>query len=169
LIVCVDVDYRADAVVAAAIAIPTWDTAAPAVLRVVRTPGAAPAYESGSFWKRELPYSLAALAAVEAAGVALDVVVVDGYVWLGPGAPGLGARLRAALAGNPAVVGVAKTPFRTAASVAREVLRGASTTPLFVTSDGIEPARAAAHVKAMHGAHRVPTILRAVDRACRDG
>ncbi len=168
MIVCVDVDYRDAEVVAAAVAFPSWEADAPTAVVVTRSAGAAPAYVSGSFWRRELPYLTGVLARAETDGIVADVVVVDGYVWLGPGAPGLGARLRDALARKPPVVGVAKTPFRGAASVAREVVRGSSTTPLFVTADGVDLADAAAKVRAMHGPHRVPTMLRRVDAACRE-
>lgn len=163
MIVCLDVDYRKDAVVTARLVIPNWDSKAPASLVTIRTRGAAPDYVPGAFYRREMPYLVAALE-----GVAASVVVIDGYVWLGPGAPGLGAHLWDAIGKRAAVVGVAKTPFRGAAPIVREVKRGASNTPLFVTAAGIEPEIAADRVRVMHGPHRLPAMLRRVDRACRD-
>jgi deoxyribonuclease V len=168
LILCLDVDYRRDAVVTARLAIPKWDSEAPASVATLRSDGPAPSYVSGSFWKRELPYLLAAIAAAEADGIDVDTVVIDGYVWLGAGAPGLGARLKDALPKTPAVVGVAKTPFRGAAAIVREVLRGVSKTPLFVTAAGLDPDVAASSVRSMSGPHRIPAMLRRVDRACRE-
>lgn len=163
MIVCLDVDYRKDAVVTARLVIPTWDSKAPASLTTIRTKGAAPDYIPGAFYRREMPYLVAALE-----GIAASVVVIDGYVWLGPGAPGLGAHLWEAIGKRAAIVGVAKTPFHGIATIVREVRRGESKTPLFVTAAGMEPDDAAAHVREMHGPHRMPAMLRRVDRACRD-
>jgi deoxyribonuclease V len=121
------------------------------------------AYTPGMFFVRELPAILAVLA-----GTAdLDLVVVDGYVDLDPeGRQGLGAHLRDHV--TAAVVGVAKTPFR-AATHALAIHRGGSTRPLYVTAAGIDPVAAAAMVKAMAGAHRLPDALRRVDALARAG
>lgn len=163
MIVCVDVDYRAAEVVAACVGFHDWRDAAPALEAVTRTAGPPPAYESGAFYRRELPYLMAALAALAAPP---RVVVVDGYVWLAPGRPGLGAHLHAALGGVVEVVGVAKRHFEGTAAL--PVLRGTSRQPLFVTTTGDDAAATAAAVRSMHGAHRIPTLLKRVDRLCRD-
>lgn len=167
MIVCLDVDYRSDVVVCARLVIPTWDSRAALALAAFRTPGVAPPYIPGAFYKRELPYLVDALSREGAPPGA--IVVVDGFVWLGAGVPGLGAHLREALPGKPPIVGVAKTPFRGAATVAREVRRGVSKTPLFVTAAGIGLDEAAEGVRVMHGPHRIPAMLRRVDRASREG
>jgi deoxyribonuclease V len=44
------------------------------------------------------------------------------------------------------------------------VVRGASRNPLFVTAVGMAPDVAAGHVRAMAGKHRIPDIVRIVDR-----
>ncbi|TMQ17083.1 MAG: endonuclease V [Deltaproteobacteria bacterium] len=163
MIVCVDVDYRATEVVAACVGLHDWVDAAPALESVTRIPGAPPAYESGAFYRREMPYLIAALAAIPAAP---RTVVVDGYVWLSPGRPGLGAHLHTALGGGIEVVGVAKRNFEGA--VAMPVLRGMSRQPLFVTTTGDDVAAVAAAVRSMHGVHRIPTLLKRVDRLARD-
>lgn len=164
MIVCVDVDYRAADVVAACVGCHDWPDAAPAFESVTRTAGAPPEYEPGAFYRRELPYLVAALGALP---LAPRVVVVDGYVWLGPGRPGLGAHLHAALGGGVEVVGVAKHRFE-GASTAVPVLRGTSKQPLYVTTTDDDVAAAAAAVRAMHGPHRLPTLLKRVDRLARD-
>jgi deoxyribonuclease V len=164
VIVCVDVDYRAAAVVAACVGIHAWSDAAAAAETVTRTRGAPPEYRSGEFYRRELPYVVAAL---EAFGAAPSVVVIDGYVWLGPDRAGLGAHLHAVLGGGVAIVGVAKRPFAGATS-AIAILRGTSRQALYVTSAGTDSDAAAASVRSMHGSHRIPTMLKRVDRLCRD-
>ena len=95
------------------------------------------------------------------------MIVIDGYVWLGHERPGLGAHVHAALDGRSAIVGVAKHRFKSA-TTAIPVLRGTSRQPLFITAAGIAPATAAAAVTSMHGPHRIPTLLKRVDRLSRD-
>ncbi len=167
MIVAVDVDYRAHETVAAAVAFEAWPAATATHELVERLPPAAP-YVSGELWRRELPALLAVLAAVDAAIAPRTVgtIVVDAYVWLPDGTPGLGARLHAARGACP-VVGVAKTALHGDA-LSIPVLRGTSARPLFVTAVGIDARLAAAAIAAMHGPDRTPTLLRRVDRCCRD-
>ncbi len=161
MIVAVDVDYRDADVVAAAVGFAHW-TDEHAALEVVVTSDVPPAaYQPGRFYLRELPHIRSVLALIVPP---LNAVIVDGYVWLGAD-KGLGAHLYDALEQAVPVIGVAKTQF--AGATAHEVIRGASARPLYVTSAGIEAADAAAHVLAMHGEHRVPTLLRRVDQLAR--
>lgn len=158
MLACVDVDYRGTAAVAAALLFDAWTDETPARELVARI-ASVPDYEPGQFYKRELPCLLEVLR-----GTAPACVIIDGYVHLGPERwPGLGAHLAAAL--GVAVVGVAKNPFHRTPAV--PVLRGASTRPLLVTATGIPEREAAAHVRSMHGAFRIPTLLKRVDQLCR--
>ena len=181
-LVCVDVDYRTSRVVTAVLAFESWESEA-ASSEVVSCSDAAPAeYVPGSFYERELPYVLAGLAGLgRVAGLAglgepadaqpgaarARAVIIDGYVWLGAGRPGLGAHLHQALGQRTPVIGVAKRRFH-GASDAVAILRGTSQVPLFVTAVGIDVAEVAAGVQRMHGAHRIPTLLKRVDRLSRD-
>ncbi|MFT3699067.1 MAG: endonuclease V [Kofleriaceae bacterium] len=155
MIVALDVDYRVTSVVTAIVTFDDWTAASAARESVIRTPGEAAAYEPGKFYERELPYLRGALATIEQ----FDLVIVDGFVWLGADRKGLGAHL-ADVIGTP-VVGVAKTYFEGAPAI--EVLRGSSANPLYVTATGIDAAVAASHVKAMHGEFRIPTLLKRAD------
>ncbi len=170
MIVCLDVDYRDTETVTAAVGIDAWAASAAAFERVRRVREAPRPYEPGSFYLREMPHLLAMLDELAKDRIAIAHVVVDGYVWLGTGRPGLGARLHASLAAasRPApVVGVAKTAFRDN-DRAIAVHRGASARPLYVTAIGCDEGEAARSVAAMHGAHRMPTLLARVDRLARD-
>jgi deoxyribonuclease V len=162
---CVDVDYRSEGTAfAACVVFDAWSAAEAVETRVVRI-DAVEAYQPGEFFRRELPCVLRVIAAVEAR---LDVVVVDGYVTLDPeGRPGLGLRLYEAFEQSVPVIGVAKTHFATATH-AIALRRGDSRVPLWITSAGLAPEAAAAHVLAMHGRHRIPTLLRQVDRLARE-
>jgi deoxyribonuclease V len=123
------------------------------------------AYEPGQFYKRELPLLLGVLTKLPRNP---EIVVIDGYVWLdGDGRPGLGAHLFEALEEKSAIVGIAKTAFANAAAWSEPILRGASTSPLFVTAVGITRAEAAKGVRGMHGKNRLPTLIRLADRLAR--
>jgi deoxyribonuclease V len=127
--------------------------------------GVAP-YEPGALYKRELPGILELLKSIEL--YFLNAILIDGYVFLDDeGKPGLGAYLYEAIGGAVPIIGVAKTHFATVHHRKREVRRGNSIRPLFITAIGIEPDSAAALVGSMHGAHRLPTILKLLDRLTR--
>jgi deoxyribonuclease V len=171
MLACVDVDYREGCTIAACILFESWTDAHGTKEIVVRTGAAAP-YRSGEFFRRELP---AILAVLERVTVPLDAVVIDGYVWLGGASPGLGAYLHEALSKRVAVVGVAKTAWSgqvTGAGIeerrAIPLRRGRSDKPLYVTTAGMDLLLAAALVAQMHGSHRIPTLIKAVDRLVRD-
>ncbi len=157
-----DISYRGDSALAAAALFLSWTDAQPVRELVARIQSVAP-YVSGEFYKRELPCLLAVLAQV---GEHLDTVVIDGYVWLSDeGKPGLGARLYEALGRSTAVIGVAKTVFRGAPAI--EIKRGKARRPLYVSAVGVAPEVAAGYIQSMHGAFRVPTLLKQVDGLCR--
>jgi len=158
-----DVDYRPDHALAACLVASAFDAPRPSTARTVRVSPVA-AYEPGAFYKRELPCLTAVLDAV---GGPFDAVVIDGYVWLGDdGQKGLGAHLYEALDRRVPVIGVAKTSFA-GSPFAERVTRGLSRSPLFVTAVGVDAKEAAALVAAMHGAHRIPSLLKEVDRLAR--
>lgn len=164
LIAAVDVAYRPQHADAACVLFHTFSDAVPASEHVARIAPVAD-YEPGAFYKRELPCILGVL---RAAPSSPDIVVIDGYVWLSAdGRPGLGARLHEALGGAAIVIGVAKTGFA-GGGFAEEVRRGGSVKPLYVTAAGVEPAVAAGWIRGMHGPHRIPTLLKRVDRLCRN-
>jgi deoxyribonuclease V len=162
MLACVDVSYRVESAVAACVVFEGWKAREPATRYVVDIPAARP-YEPGRFYLRELPCLLAVVGKV---CEPLDVIIVDGYVWLdGAEGPGLGAHLYEALGRKTAVIGVAKSCYR--GCDARPVYRGASRRPLYVSAAGLELAEAAQHIQEMDGAYRVPTLLRDADHLCR--
>lgn len=176
-----DVDYRTDPskpvghheyAIVACVAFDRWSADKPTFENVHRVNDVKP-YESGAFFKRELPCLLVAISNVIAAhgAGAVEGFVLDGYVWLGAGHPGLGAKLAEYLQtislGHVPVIGVAKTEFVGAATVSAPVLRGQSKKPLWVSAEGVLLSDAANWVQGMHGAFRLPTLLQRVDALCR--
>lgn len=162
MIAALDVAYGTDRAAAAAVLFRDWTDDAPTAEHTAIGPIAAE-YRSGELWRRELPHLLAVL---ERAGP-LDLVVVDAHVWLATGKAGLGAHLWRALEEKVPVVGVAKEAFA-GNDAAIAVLRGTSRRALFVSAAGTDAAEAAERVRAMHGAHRLPTLLQRVDALSRD-
>jgi deoxyribonuclease V len=165
MIVAVDVHYGVDHATAAGVAFHAWADATAALEIVVPCKAEPAAYEPGEFYKRELPHILAILAEARDRET-IDTVVIDGYVTLGAGRPGLGARLRDALGANVRIIGVAKTPFH-GNDEAEAVTRGQSRRPLYVTAAGMDVTQAAELVRTMHGAHRIPTLLQRADQLSR--
>ncbi len=163
-IAILDAAYTQDGAGVGCVLAEGWAAPAAAAQFARHVPGAPQAYEPGAFYKRELPLLLATIQGLAARP---DAYVIDGYVWLGPEKPGLGARLFEALGGRVPVIGVAKTPFH-GDSWSTPVLRGQSKHPLHVTAAGIGAAEAAALVAGMHGEHRIPTLLKLADRLARD-
>ncbi|AZA89181.1 endonuclease V [Chryseobacterium sp. G0162] len=124
-------------------------------------------YESGAFYKRELPCILSLLNKIVLKEE--DIIIVDGYVTLdNEGKIGLGGHLYEALEGKHPIVGIAKNEFTTPDSQRRNVLRGDSKTPLFVTAKGIDVDQVKQDVEQMHGPYRIPTLLKKLDQLSRE-
>lgn len=164
MILAVDVHYHSDSTATAAgVLFREWhsDTADQVVAHQI---GQVAPYRPGYFFERELPCLLALISKLDTRP---DLVIIDGYVWLGADhGPGLGAHLHAALRGAIPVIGIAKTRFH-GTPPGTEVIRGLSARPLFVTAAGIDAETAKSLVRSMHGQFRMPTMLSEVDRACR--
>jgi deoxyribonuclease V len=169
-IACTDVHYCDKKGIAACLLIEQWEDSEPVLERIELIRSPAP-YEPGRFYLRELPCLNRVLLPVISV---VSVVVIDGHVWLDSEnkVPGLGARLYALLGERIPVIGVAKSQYSgTTSSV--PVMRGTSKRPLLVGSAGISNEVAASCIRRMHGRHRIPTLLKRVDRlarnACRSG
>lgn len=120
-------------------------------------------YESGSFYKRELPCILGLLEALDLSKI--DTIIIDGYVYLNEQKKGLGLHLHEHLPPNINVIGVAKKSFIDTNAI--KILRGESNNPLYITSVGIDPCIAADCIKKMAGDYRMPTLLKLLDQKTR--
>jgi deoxyribonuclease V len=163
MIACLDVQYAESGACAAALVFECWESEKPILEKQIYL-HKIEKYEPGSFYKRELPPLLELLSHLPSQP---DILLIDGYCDLSAdGMPGLGARLFEQLPYSPVIVGVAKNRFKGTLH-AKEVFRGDSSRPLFVTSIGITKEEAAEKVAAMHGKYRIPTMLKAVDNLAR--
>ncbi len=165
VILAIDIDYRQDGSAAAAgVLFDEWTSGSIVQTATRRIPQVLP-YRPGKFFERELPCILEILSVLM---LTPETIIIDGYVWLGSDRrPGLGAHLFQALAGAVPVVGVAKTRFADTPPECA-VFRGSSARPLFVTAAGMDEEVARTLVRSMDGDNRMPAMLRAVDRLCRE-
>ena len=165
MLVCLDAHYRETAAVAAGVYFADWRDSS-AVEEVIRRIPLVEPYRPGEFFRRELPCLLRVL---DGTKHDLECAIVDGYVWLDArGGRGLGAHLHRALGGRVPVIGVAKSRFRRE-TPAVAVVRGRSRRPLYVSAAGMDERVAAERIKSMHGAFRLPTLLKRADELCRSG
>jgi deoxyribonuclease V len=163
MIAAFDVHYMGEGrACAAAIVFAGYESSQPVAEYTERMPVPA-SYVPGRLYKRELPCILALAGRIREP---LLEIVVDGYATLG-NRPGLGQHLFRSLGERTPVIGVAKSPFRGAP--AARVLRGRSSRPLFVTSAGMDLREARARIESMHGAHRLPALLKRADFLARSG
>ena len=163
MILATDTQYGDDTALSAGVLFSKW-TSDKVDHCIIKTIDKIEPYQSGSFYKRELPCILALLDDIHEQ---LEVIVIDGFVNLGHEAKdGLGMRLYDAIDRSTQIIGVAKKAFINTPKVC-QLLRGTSQKPLFVTSVGIPLNDAKNHVKMMHGQNRIPTQLKKVDQLCR--
>lgn len=165
VIACIDVHYTESMATTALIVFEHWLSSV-ALNAFVYKGACSTEYESGAFYKRELPCLMDALAA---SCCEPETILIDGYVWLDGNAaapkPGLGAHVYENLGKKVPIIGVAKNPFQEWRG--EEVIRGTSLRPLFVTAAGIDTATAAQYVRNMHGNDRLPTMIKLADQVAR--
>ena len=164
MILAVDVDYRQDRAVAAGVLFNAWN-ATTAVQEIRIDCQITNGYVPGEFYRRELPCILKLFGKLDKH---VDIIVIDGFVYLGEERrPGLGMHLYERLNGKVAVIGVAKSAFKDTPASTR-LLRGGSQRPLYVTAIGMAEDAARQGIQQMHGKDRLPTLLKLVDRLCRE-
>ncbi|WP_299883592.1 endonuclease V [uncultured Lacinutrix sp.] len=119
-------------------------------------------YESGHFYKRELPCILELLKQIDLSKI--KVIIIDGHCYINNNNDfGLGAYLYESLNNKIPIIGVAKNKFKDTDTVTTEIFRGKSKKPLYVSTKGYCLKTAAINIKNMHGLYRIPSILKAVD------
>jgi len=124
-------------------------------------------YESGAFYKRELPCILSLLKKIDLKEG--DLIIVDGYVTLdNSGQIGLGGYLYESLNKKYPVIGIAKNGFASEDNLRKTIFRGESKTPLFLTAGGIDTDDIKIKVENMYGAYRIPTLLKKLDQLTRE-
>lgn len=124
-------------------------------------------YEPGAFFKRELPCILSLLEKIDIRKI--ELIIVDSFVLLDDnGKLGLGGHLYQKLNREIPVIGVAKSGFHSNKLNTKELLRGNSKKPLFISSIGIDLNLAYENIKSMNGNYRMPTLLKILDTKTRE-
>jgi len=120
-------------------------------------------YIPGEFYKRELPCIMSVIQQLTLQKE--DLIIIDGFVVLDDmGKLGLGGHLYQELNKQITIVGVAKSNFATLNTLKREVLRGESKRPLYITCLGADLDDMAQCVQRMYGEYRIPDILKKLDQ-----
>ncbi|GAA0732622.1 endonuclease V [Aquimarina litoralis] len=167
MIYCFDTYYFGEKANTACIGISDWNDETVSFEKVEIISGIQE-YESGSFYKRELPCILSILDNLKL-NSETDFIVIDGYVVLDDsGKMGLGGYLFEHLNQQIPIVGVAKNDYPKIDKMKRKLFRGNSKKALYITAIGIDLDLAAEKILSMHGAFRFPTILKIVDQKSRD-
>lgn len=125
-------------------------------------------YKSGEFYKRELPCILSLFEKLNTKEQ-IKAIIIDGYVYLDDAKKlGLGGHLYKKLNNKTPIIGVAKTNFATLFKNKRQLLRGKSIKPLYITSIGIDVDEATELIKNMKGKNRIPTLLKKLDTLTKE-
>ncbi len=166
MIYCFDTYYHTDYANTAVVGIEDWSACEPS-FELSDTIYNVKEYESGAFYKRELPCLLSIINKINL-NPSKDILVIDGYVVLSDGGKlGLGGHLYHELNRKIPVIGVAKNNFFQLNNLKKEIYRGQSKKPLFITSLGYDLQKASERIMTMHGNFRIPTLLKLVDQRCR--
>lgn len=167
MIYCFDTFYGEDYAKTAVIGIENWNSAHP-TFELTDIINEVCRYESGAFYKRELPCILSIIGKMNI-DYSNDILIIDGYVVLSDdGKLGLGGFLYSQLNGKVPIIGVAKNNYTSLNNLKKIIYRGESKKPLFVTSIGYDLQKASEKIMQMHGEFRIPTILKLVDQKCRE-
>jgi len=166
MIIAVDVYYEEHRAKAVGVIFQRWDDPEP--LEIITSYTENPhVYEAGSFYKRELPciQELLKLTNINQ----IHTIVVDGYVYLNnEKKPGLGYYVYSNFSGEIPVIGVAKSSFHDNEVNVKEIYRGSSSKPLYITSVGIELEAASRHIQSMYGEYRFPHLLKLLDKQTKE-
>ena len=163
MIACFDVYYDQNRAFAAAVTFSDWaDTLANEQYQLeIQDIGE---YQPGSFYQRELKPIVEIIKLIQ---TPIKYFVIDAYCHLSDSFdPGLGEYLFQTLPPESVIIGVAKNRFRNTTH-AFELFRAGSGRPLFITSIGVDYQFAADCIKSMAGDHRIPMLLKTVDRLSR--
>jgi deoxyribonuclease V len=143
-----------------------WSDSEPCLIESETLEGVAE-YVPGEFYQRELPCILSLLSRIGQPDA--EAIIVDGFVILDDAAKnGLGGHLHERLNGVIPVIGVAKTNFLTNTKYKKELFRGGSKQPLYITALGMDIGEALSLVKSMFGEFRIPKLLKELDRLTKE-
>ncbi|MFW0716795.1 endonuclease V [Pedobacter sp. N23S346] len=124
-------------------------------------------YIPGEFYKRELP---CLLKIVEKVCIhELEAIVIDGYVYIDNDKRfGLGGYLWETLNEQIPIIGVAKNFYQGNIETVKQIYRGKSKKPLYISSVGLELGMASDFILQMPGVFRIPHLLKQLDTITKE-
>lgn len=164
MILAIDAYYYADKAKICGLTFEKWIDTRPSKIHTIELKHPAD-YESGNFYKRELPGILKLLDQIDCSGI--EYLLIDGYVFLNQGRKGLGRYLYDQIHHKIPVIGIAKSLFAGNSEYVIPVYRGKSKHPLYISSVGIEAQKAAIFILSMAGPYRIPALLKRLDQETR--
>ncbi len=166
MIIAVDVYYEENRAKSVGVIFQRWEDSKP--LEIITSYTETPhEYETGFFYKRELPCIQELLKLTDINQI--HTLVVDGYVYLdNEQKPGLGHYVYTNYLGEIPVIGVAKNAFHNNEALVRKIYRGSSSKPLYITAVGMELGIAAEHIQSMYGEYRFPHLLKLLDKQTKE-
>jgi deoxyribonuclease V len=124
-------------------------------------------YIPGEFYKRELPCLLKIIKKINLK--AIEAIIIDGYVYIDNNFKyGLGGILWENLEQQIPIVGIAKTSFFSNKDTVKELFRGCSKKPLFISSIDYNVEKITEKIMNMSGNYRMPNILIELDRITKE-
>lgn len=167
LIAAADVHYRENKAVGVIVLFSEWESEKIHSFEKLEFSGEYSEYIPGEFYKRELPILQSLYEKIRS--TELEAFIVDGYVFLGKEEkPGLGYYVYQMLGSAIPVIGAAKSRFRENSENCRELFRGKSSKPIYITSVGITAEDALNKIQRMKGDFRMPDILSKLDRMTKE-
>lgn len=160
MILALDVHYREIEAKAVGVSF-HWEDAVPIEILVEYIKEVAD-YIPGEFYKRELPCLMQVIEKIDIN--LIEAIIIDGYIYVdNEKTYGLGGKLYEKLGSKIPIIGVAKTPFFKNRETIKEINRGKSKNPLYISSIGIDLDKAAKQIEDMYGNFRIPEILKKLD------
>lgn len=124
-------------------------------------------YIPGEFYKRELPCLIKLIEKIDLSNI--EAIIIDGHIYVDNYETfGLGGKLYEYLNKKFPIIGVAKNSFHSNSLTVKEIFRGSSKKPLYVSAIGIDIDEAVKNIKNMHGDYRIPDILKKLDSITKD-
>lgn len=163
MIVAIDVYYKEKTATSVAVLF-EWEDNVPKEIIIEETSDFEE-YVPGKFYRRELPCILSLLKKISIDTI--EVLIVDGHVYTDNETIGLGGYTWEALNKKIPIIGVAKRPFFSNKETVKEIYRGKSKHPLYISSIGLKLNKAAELIQNMKGEYRMPAILKELDKVTK--
>jgi deoxyribonuclease V len=166
MIIALDVHYKDDGSAKSVGTLFDWSDVLPKEI-LIEYINETDEYIPGEFYKRELPCLLKIIEKVNIND--LEAIVIDGYVYIDNDKRfGLGGHLWQALNKQIPIIGVAKNFYHGNTETVKQIYRGKSKKPLYISSIGLELDMVSDFIIQMPGEFRMPDLLKQLDTITKE-